>query len=545
MHEFCYLKKIKTSLFVLNIIKYLFWSAFLYFQGLAIEQAIYNEILLKQIVTTLLYFALTKLIVMVCDVFRQFLTEYYKNKEIYTNWNNHFPQKIYKDNAEKSNLIYLKYFDYLPELFNIECNRINNISTLFVVFALVFGLLIYTGFYYGIMTLFFIFALNIVSKNLYLKKINICATKINTEKAKISKWLGEYFKAFRELYFNWNQQLESGVKEAYIEIYKVKKKYAVLLLFRDIASQIFVEIPFVFNTALVIVGVYCNYLNITQMFIWVGLSQFAIQAANAFLQNQVNTVRKQTIINSIEEINQQFKARKDFASAENEIYDDSFNFNKLLVADCKISSPKVLVKLQDACINTIGIAPGIYHIKGTNGSGKSTLLNTILGFERQLKVDNYNNLQNLLSSISREQIRVIERDAVLFSQFDFNQQILGPELAKITHYKAILALKLKYIFSKDLYTNLLTNFYILNSKFESSNHIFSSGEKVMISLMRAVASWDANVKILVIDECSVFLDSEVKKLFMRCVDELSRITAVYFTSHEKLRFQTNETSYIN
>lgn len=515
MNNFYNIKWVKIILYVLNLVKYIFWGGFLYFQGLSLQQAIEKKILLNQIIVTLGYFLITKLIVMLCDAVSKFVVHNYQNQTIFCNWQNKFPRKIYKDNENKYNLMYLKYFDYLPNLLRIECDIVNNFATIICVFLLIVSLLLYTGFYYGIAALFLIFVLNIFSKDIYLKKLNICSEEINNNKDDVSRWIGEYFKSYKEIFFNWDQAVDVRINDSYYNLYKAKKKYSELLFIRDLIAQFFVEIPFILNTSLVILGVYFNYINITQMFIWVGLSQFAINAANSFLQNNDNRIKQKSIINALSKIEHSFK--------------EMVNKNP----EMKACDKMIEVILQDSSVNKIGIHPGIYHIKGANGAGKTTLLNTVLGYERQLKSDNFNELIQFSCMLSTNNIRVIERDAIIFYNLDFNQQILGIDLARTMFYKPLLFVKLKYLFSSELSLSLQQKFVELEKKFCDSKHTgFSSGEKILVSLMRALISWDREVNILIIDECTLFLDKEVKTLFIRCIKELALRTAVYLSAHE-------------
>lgn len=50
--------------------------------------------------------------------------------------------------------------------------------------------------------------------------------------------------------------------------------------------------------------------------------------------------------------------------------------------------------------------------------------------------------------------------------------------------------------------------------------------------MRVLTSWDKTVSILVVDECTTFLDTKSKGLFLRCLSELSMNASVYLSSHE-------------
>lgn len=518
MHKFCNIKKVKIILASLNFLKYLAWCGFFIFQGKAIQQAIDKNILIAQLAQTLICYFLTKLVVMFTDLISKFVESYFENDEIATQWRLNFPKMLYQDNESKYNLMYLSYFDYLPNLYNLECAIINNQCTIMSVLIIVASLLIYTEFYYGLFALFAVFILNFLSKNIYLKKLEYYHQSINENKASILTWINQYFKAYREISFNWQGQINPWINSIYSALYKSQKNLVLVQLFRDIMAQLLVELPFIANTSIMITAVYLNYLSITQMFVWIGFSQFVINASNAFLENKVNQDKKKILINELEEIAISFKDKNERA------LDDKCVFNVDIFQ----------VKLQDNTINQLSFLPGIYHVKGANGSGKTTLLNSIIGYEREVKVDNHIILKQKLATIAKDHIRIIERDPVIFTTLKtFNEQIMGPKDTSVTHWKLILQKRVEGILSAYLFNELLTLFSEIEEKFYGrENGHFSSGEKILISLMRVLISWDKRVSILVVDECTAFLDTKSKGLFLRCLSELSMNASVYLSSHE-------------
>ena len=95
--------------------------------------------------------------------------------------------------------------------------------------------------------------------------------------------------------------------------------------------------------------------------------------------------------------------------------------------------------------------------------------------------------------------------------------------------------KVRDLLSNELVNELLYLFSQMEWNFyDRVGGGFSSGEKILISVMRALTSWDKTVSILVVDECTAFLDSQVRSLFLRCVLELSTSTAVYLSAHEEI-----------
>lgn len=521
MYKFDSLNKIRVILSTLNLIKYSCWCVFLYYQGMAISRAMEKNILVSQIVITLGIFLVTKFIVMLCDGIGQYVIEHYQNKDVLYNWHKKFTQKALRDNEEKYNLIHLKYFDYLPELFKAHCNTINNISIMVSTLICVGIVVVYTQFYYGLLSLIMIFTFNLIVKNIYVNKINATQEQISDNKTRISRWTMEHFKAYKDLYFNFSQEINMLINDSYNNMHIAKNKNTKYKFFRDFFHRVFVDIPLGMHVGVVIIGVYYSYLTVSQMFLWFGLQQFIINFSNSLVVSKVNSVKKKTFQNILADIDYEFMDVK--AVAEQ--------------SELKDNNKKVIVKSQDDAFNAVSIQAGVYHVQGADNSEKTTLINTILGFERQLQVENFNELRQMLSSISSKNMRIIECDAVIFNGLNFNQQILGSQLAEKVIYRQLLFTKLKYLFSRELGLKLQEKFLALEDKFfEEELRDFSYSDRVIISLMRALAMWDTDVSVLVIDECFRLLDPEIKSLFFQCIEELSLFTAIFLSTRDMQHF---------
>ncbi len=148
----------------------------------------------------------------------------------------------------------------------------------------------------------------------------------------------------------------------------------------------------------------------------------------------------------------------------------------------------------------------------------------------------YNNKTklNIFSFIPPQKIRVIKKDPVISNnRKEFNRQILGAELAQLLDWQTLVLIKAKYLFSKELSIELKRVFKKIEHKFYTKGYSrFSSGEKFLISFMQAIASWDKEVSILLIDECTADLDKKIKDLFFKCLSMLSTHTALYLITGE-------------
>lgn len=140
----------------------------------------------------------------------------------------------------------------------------------------------------------------------------------------------------------------------------------------------------------------------------------------------------------------------------------------------------------------------------------------------------------VLDVVPPQKILVIKKDPVISNnRKEFNRQILGAELAQLLDWQTLLPIKAKYLFSKELSIELKRVFQKIEHKFYTRGYSrFSAGEKFLISFMQAIALWDKEVSILLIDECTADLDTKIKDLFFKCLSMLSTHTTIYFHSGE-------------
>ena len=191
------------------------------------------------------------------------------------------------------------------------------------------------------------------------------------------------------------------------------------------------------------------------------------------------------------------------------------------------------VTLRDGTKNILSLASGIYPIKGENGSGKSTLMNMILNFDRESHPFENSHFSELVVSIKQENTRVIERDAVVFECLDdFNSQVCGPFNIFNYPWKNKINQSMDQLLEKCLANQWREIFISLESEYISrQSKIMSSGEKVILSMMRFFASWNNKVNLLVIDECDSFLDLNKKTLFIKTIHNLGSHMAIYICTH--------------
>lgn len=518
MVKFNKLKKLKLITAMTIFIKYSLWSIFFIFQGKAIDIAVTKNALYKQLIYVLGGFILVKIIVMLCDIFQKFIAEYYKNIELKYQWKENFPKRIYRDIEGNESHINILFFDYIPRLFDLE-NSINaGYVTIICIFSLTIITFIYTGFLIGVVALLLVFFLNQISKNIYIQKIDEHHGDANNRKIQMLRWVSQYFNSYKEISRNW-----TGIttfpwsNQVYQKYYTARNKQIFFHLYRDLLSQILVELPFLLNTSVVILGVYYGYLSVTQMFVWVGFSQFMINASNAYLENRVNKRYRITLNRQSTEILSTFQQKKLEYIENNPV-------GEISIAE---------VTMRDGSKNHVSVTPGIYRIRGGNGSGKSTLLNIISGYEREYRMIESINFSKITRAINYNCVRLIARDAIIFDCIDdFNIQVCGPLSMDASHWSEKITKSTGELLGLKLADKWINIFFSLESEYLSrSDKVMSSGEKVILSFMRFFFSWNSDVNLLVIDECDSFLDQEKKELFIEAVNSLSTYMAVYISSH--------------
>lgn len=518
--KFNKLAKLKTITACIVFIKYLLWCSFFILQGKAIDLAIEKSEIPEQIIYTLIGYIVVKMLVMICDIVQKFLMKRYKNTELRQQWNRHMPKYIYNDNQSSKSNINVLFFDYLPRMFELEIVLITNKVIIFSVFILTISAFLFTGFFIGIVALLLVFILNYLSKNVYVKKIDDCQKETYHNKIKILNWVEQYFFSYREISKNWPEVVNSSWKnEVYNKYFISKKDQIVFYFYRDLLAQLLVELPFLLNTSIVILGVYYKYLSLTQLFVWVGFSQFMINASNAYLENKINKKQLTTLDEQINLILKSFDTRR-LNNETDEKIDSSLSYE---------------VIMGDGVINHLSLKPGLYHIKGGNGAGKSTLMNIFLGYERRMYGFKNKNLSSFIAKIEQKHVRVIDRDSIIFEDLsDFNSQICGPVIFQ-AQWKNIITYSLSQLLAPHLANEWLKIFASLEIEYIiRKDKIMSSGEKVLFSFMRFLSSWNNEVNLLIIDECDSFLDQEKKKLFMMTIKELACHMAVYISCHEIL-----------
>ena len=518
MINFHYLKKLTYSACGLTAFKYALWSAFFVFQGWSIELALSgDELNLNVLYKTLGLYVLTKLLVMLTDVGYEWLQSILKNKEMYYQWTVLYPSKLYADNVNKKNEFKLMMFEYLPELFESKYQLFTNRFTIGYLFLLIIIYFIFTRFYMGILMLICLFLLNYLSKNRFAEKIDRHQKITQNLKQQVLRWSDDFFDGYQEISKNWDPEVyTSWHQSVYQALYQSNRQLTLFYAIRDLVCQCLVELPFVLNTALVILFVYWRHLSIAQLFVWMGMSQFMMTASTALSKNKILAKRNALLHESVEDILKKFHVEPE----------ETFSYREVVF-------DRVDVYLQDGTLNTLGITPGLYRIQGKNGSGKTTLLNQIKGFNREKSLKYCSNTSHFIAHANKKNIRLVERDAVVFNELAlFSGQVVGPFDCNEQSWLSRIKQNMERYLSIAITAEWIAIFSELQIKYdEKKGYQPSSGERIILSWARLWCYWDATVDLILIDECDGFLDRIKRMLFAESLRCLSVSIPIFMVSH--------------
>lgn len=160
---------------------------------------------------------------------------------------------------------------------------------------------------------------------------------------------------------------------------------------------------------------------------------------------------------------------------------------------------------------------GVFILHGENGSGKSTLLNLLTGFNlpSEGKINIFGD-ELKKSSTEKEVIEIRSKIVYLFQDENFIDFLNTQENASLNQ----LLLKEKMA---DL--DFLPQDYKNKKSFELSN-----GEKVLCVMQRVI---EEKSQILLLDECTDFLDDNNTKKIIDAINEIGKTRLVIIVSHDE------------
>ena len=169
---------------------------------------------------------------------------------------------------------------------------------------------------------------------------------------------------------------------------------------------------------------------------------------------------------------------------------------------------------------------------GHTGSGKSTIMNLIVKFYSATKGNvliNGRNINDYSKEYLREKIAIVLQDSFLFE---------GTLLENITtsNDEKIAREALSRVGGDFILENRS-----LNSKVEVGGNNFSTGEKQLICLARALAK---DPKILILDESTANIDSETEQNVSRAIEELKQGRTTLIIAHRLSTIKNADMIYV-
>ena len=169
---------------------------------------------------------------------------------------------------------------------------------------------------------------------------------------------------------------------------------------------------------------------------------------------------------------------------------------------------------------------------GHTGSGKSTIMNLIVKFYSATKGNvliNGRNINDYSKEYLREKTAIVLQDSFLF-EGTLLENITTSNDEKITR-EALSRVGGDFILENRS----------LNSKVEVGGNNFSTGEKQLICLARALAK---DPKILILDESTANIDSETEQNVSRAIEELKQGRTTLIIAHRLSTIKNADMIYV-
>ncbi len=163
-------------------------------------------------------------------------------------------------------------------------------------------------------------------------------------------------------------------------------------------------------------------------------------------------------------------------------------------------------------------------IVGATGAGKSTIINLVNRFyeleEGEICIDNQN-IENYTLSSLRKQIAVVLQDVFLFSDSIYNNIVLGNQNITLDVVKSAA----KEIGIHEFIMSLPNNYHY---NVKERGVMLSSGQRQLIAFLRAYVS---NPSVLILDEATSSIDSYSEQLIQKATDKITQHQTSIIIAH--------------
>ena len=497
-----------------------------------IDHLIQKDAPWRDLITLVVVFAVLQILGAGTNVLSENLNRFFSVAEFRRHWVLARPRNLRRSQIMNHHKLFNGLYNNIPKLFGLQVSITLQILTATVYACFFLGRLVHDQFWMGLLFIPVIGCFSWGAGHLYSRSYQEGSKKVAKDRVELSTWLEHWFRSARERTFNlsgpgdrtglWyeekGQQVASGILD-----------HAKVVFKRDLFGSLLVDWPYVLCVTVVLINVVEGRLSIGEFLIWTTLIDhlMSVFASARFIKKC--RLDKKAIQDQLDEDLGWLaeNARQDqqirHASATQELP----TCGGLAAA----RTPACSFRLLSGETVRVGLDPGFYRLDGSNGSGKSTLMDTLIGFNDLYERWNPDDI-SFFQRISRFQTRVIERDGVLFPEWNRNlyTQIYTAQ-ERETELKSQLVEKIRAETGEACAAFWLQKMEHLETLWALRPGSLSSGEKVILSFFRMVASLRTDVKVIAIDECDSVLDQATASMFQKTMLHMAQKYAIWYVSH--------------
>jgi ABC-type branched-subunit amino acid transport system ATPase component len=457
-------------------------------------------------------------------------------------WAAFLPMRIFSKQEALSDAVAQILTRHAPRIFEIRGHVAAGLTSAVGAVALVVYQSVRDSFWVGLAALPIVLLLGSMTTRMGHKLYPSAQRAFNEASLTIAPWLRDYFYGNREAFLNWKRDESSAVLSSWFQktahhYLRLWKRLLAAMIHRDLVGSFFVEWPYIFGVGGLLLFTAQGQLTLQQTFVWIGLLELMI-GASASLRN-LHHWRQE--LSGLEQLTQKIAHQLHAPTPHGlalPIEEHSAAFLKSAAASvppARALEPfQAEFRLRDGSTVRLGTAPGLYGLQGANGSGKSTLLDAILGYCTDY--DHWDRTAvSALQAHFQGAARIIEKEPVVYSGLStFAQQVEGPaSQASDSELLDRLTLKLQALWNgQETHAQFWSERFSKLALAWNQNRRLSSGERVLLSLGRALIGWNAEqVRLVVSDEAEAFLDPQIAQAFLKLLQKFAETAAVYRVFH--------------
>lgn len=509
------LKKMAASPFtyiILVALTYLAGISGHYYQGQALQAIVSKNS--QAVFSAALIYAFLHLFYLNLGIVSSYFKALAKIIYFQEDWLKHYPKNVFRRDWGKGGVFFNALFHNAPATYEMGLNLISQLATIATVLIIYLFKIYQDKFYLGLTFLPLLSVMAYWGGGAKQSEVEKSTEKSSYLRQRLMVWCEEFFRAQREIGHNWKNTTVSYNQIGEETALGLEEKNEVGA-FKRFLNVLLIDLPYVLCVATILFFAGRNSLTLPDAVVWIGLIEYLVQANNALANCKMLWVERK-------KMQQMLSSDLAFLHKKNALFTENV-----------VDKVEHSFELPGKGPVILGKKAGLYRVQGKNGSGKSTLLDTVTGRGDEAFDWPKEAISDLIF-FSQGKTRTIDPRAIVFSAFDcFWQQIFGVQKGRVEE----MGERLFEMFPAPLATSWMELALTLNDKWNErkmpASERLSSGEKVLLSALRAFGSWDKEVKLLVCDEGSSFLDKENKELLEQTLTFLAQKVAIYVVSHQE------------